>query len=72
MSPTASTQFPIQLTLLHFTDIGNLITSMHEFKYMGRTNDVNILERKCNQEAFLSAAGCLNRTVVEMAQSTYE
>ncbi|XP_048109309.1 sterile alpha motif domain-containing protein 9-like [Alosa alosa] len=42
------------------TGPGNLITPVHEFKFMGRTTDINILKRKFNQEVYRFAAGCMN------------
>lgn len=42
------------------TGPGNLIKPVHEFKYMGRSNDINVLKRKFNQEVFRFAAGCMN------------
>ncbi|XP_061079980.1 sterile alpha motif domain-containing protein 9-like [Conger conger] len=42
------------------TGPGNLIDPVHEYKYMGRTDDIDTIKRKFNNEVFRFAAGCMN------------
>lgn len=47
-------------TLAPETGPGNLVDPVHEYKFMGRTNDIDIIKKKFNKEVFRFAAGCLN------------
>ncbi|XP_036379762.1 sterile alpha motif domain-containing protein 9 [Megalops cyprinoides] len=42
------------------TGPGNLLDPVHEYKYMGRTDDIDTFKRKFNNEVFRFAAGCMN------------
>uniref|UniRef100_A0A8B9GU58 SAM domain-containing protein n=1 Tax=Astyanax mexicanus TaxID=7994 RepID=A0A8B9GU58_ASTMX len=38
----------------------NLIDPVHEYKFLGRAEDIHIMKKKINKEAFRFAAGCMN------------
>ncbi|XP_036419583.1 sterile alpha motif domain-containing protein 9-like [Colossoma macropomum] len=38
----------------------NLIDPVHEYKFLGRAEDINIMKKKINKEVFRFAAGCMN------------
>ncbi|XP_056336739.1 sterile alpha motif domain-containing protein 9-like [Danio aesculapii] len=42
------------------TGPGNLIDPVHEYKFMGRTDDMIVMKKKFNKEVFRFAAGCMN------------
>nr|XP_021326961.1 sterile alpha motif domain-containing protein 9-like isoform X2 [Danio rerio] len=42
------------------TGPGNLIDPVHEYKFMGRTDDITVMKKKFNKEVFRFAAGCMN------------
>ncbi|XP_036412005.1 sterile alpha motif domain-containing protein 9 [Colossoma macropomum] len=39
----------------------NLVDPVHEYKFLGRAEDIDIMKKKINKEVFRFAAGCLNR-----------
>ncbi|KAL0146983.1 hypothetical protein M9458_057712, partial [Cirrhinus mrigala] len=42
------------------TGPGNLVDPVHEYKFMGRTDDIHTIKKKFNKEVFRFAAGCMN------------
>ncbi|XP_048020085.1 sterile alpha motif domain-containing protein 9 isoform X2 [Megalobrama amblycephala] len=57
---SASHRYIKNYTLPPETGPGNLIDPVHEYKFMGRTDDMNVIKKKFNKEVFRFAAGCMN------------
>ncbi|XP_039550640.1 sterile alpha motif domain-containing protein 9-like isoform X1 [Pimephales promelas] len=57
---SASHRYIQNYTLPPETGPGNLIDPVHEYKFMGRTGDMNVMKKKFNIEVFRFAAGCMN------------
>ncbi|XP_067218901.1 sterile alpha motif domain-containing protein 9-like [Chanodichthys erythropterus] len=57
---SASHRYIQNYTLPPETGPGNLIDPVHEYKFMGRTDDMNVIKKKFNKEVFRFAAGCMN------------
>lgn len=57
---SASHRYIQNYTLPPETGPGNLTDPVHEYKFMGRTDDMNIMKKKFNKEVFRFAAGCMN------------
>lgn len=56
----ASHRYIENYTLPPETGPGNLIDPVHEYKFMGRTDDFLVMKKKLNKEVFRFAAGCMN------------
>ncbi|XP_055059405.2 sterile alpha motif domain-containing protein 9 [Misgurnus anguillicaudatus] len=57
---SASHRYIQNYTLPPETGPGNLIDPVHEYKFMGRTDDIHVMKKKFNKEVFRFAAGCMN------------
>ncbi|KAA0718690.1 Sterile alpha motif domain-containing protein 9 [Triplophysa tibetana] len=57
---SASHRYIENYTLPPETGPGNLIDPVHEYKFMGRTEDIQVMKKKFNKEVFRFAAGCMN------------
>ncbi|XP_067220244.1 sterile alpha motif domain-containing protein 9-like [Chanodichthys erythropterus] len=57
---SASHRYIQNYTLPPETGPGNLTDPVHEYKFMGRTDDMNVIKKKFNKEVFRFAAGCMN------------
>ncbi|KAG1933478.1 sterile alpha motif domain-containing protein 9-like [Pimephales promelas] len=57
---SASHRYIQNYTLPPETGPGNLTDPVHEYKFMGRTDDMNVMKKKFNKEVFRFAAGCMN------------
>uniref|UniRef100_A0A8C2C926 SAM domain-containing protein n=1 Tax=Cyprinus carpio TaxID=7962 RepID=A0A8C2C926_CYPCA len=57
---SASHRYIQNYTLPPETGPGNLTDPVHEYKFMGRTDDIDVIKKKFNKEAFRFAAGCMN------------
>ncbi|XP_056336689.1 sterile alpha motif domain-containing protein 9-like [Danio aesculapii] len=57
---SASHRYIQNYTLPPETGPGNLIDPVHEYKFMGRTDDITVIKKKFNKEVFRFAAGCMN------------
>ncbi|XP_057190982.1 sterile alpha motif domain-containing protein 9 [Triplophysa rosa] len=57
---SASHRYIENYTLPPETGPGNLIDPVHEYKFMGRTDDIHVMKKKLNKEVFRFAAGCMN------------
>ncbi|KAI7807318.1 sterile alpha motif domain-containing protein 9-like [Triplophysa rosa] len=57
---SASHRYIQNYTLPPETGPGNLIDPVHEYKFMGRTDDIHVMKKKFNKETFRFAAGCMN------------
>ncbi|KAI4888928.1 hypothetical protein NFI96_005929 [Prochilodus magdalenae] len=42
------------------TGPSNLVDPVHEYKFLGRAEDIHIMKKKINKEVFRFAAGCMN------------
>ncbi|XP_051989569.1 LOW QUALITY PROTEIN: sterile alpha motif domain-containing protein 9 [Xyrauchen texanus] len=42
------------------TGPGNLIDPVHEYKFLGRTDDIHVIKKSFNKKVFQFAAGCMN------------
>ncbi|RXN20110.1 sterile alpha motif domain-containing 9-like protein [Labeo rohita] len=57
---SASHRYIQNYTLPPETGPDNLIDPVHEYKFMGRTDDITVMKRKFNKEVFRFSAGCMN------------
>lgn len=57
---SASHRYIQNYTLPPETGPGNLIDPVHEYKFMGRTDDMTVMKKKFNKEVFRFATGCMN------------
>ncbi|XP_056116278.1 sterile alpha motif domain-containing protein 9 [Rhinichthys klamathensis goyatoka] len=57
---SASHRYIQNYTLPPETGPGNLTDPVHEYKFMGRTDDMNVMKKKFNKEVFRFTAGCMN------------
>ncbi|XP_043114041.1 sterile alpha motif domain-containing protein 9-like [Puntigrus tetrazona] len=57
---SASHRYIQNYTLPPETGPGNLTDPVHEYKFMGRTDDIDVIKKKFNKEVFRFAAGCMN------------
>ncbi len=57
---SASHRYIQNYTLPPETGPGNLTDPVHEFKLLGRTDDMNVKKRQFNKKVFYFAAGCMN------------
>ncbi|KAL0201445.1 hypothetical protein M9458_004632, partial [Cirrhinus mrigala] len=57
---SASHRYIQNYTLPPETGPGNLTDPVHEYKFMGRTDDIDVMKKKFNKEVFRFAAGCMN------------
>ncbi|MCJ8750294.1 hypothetical protein PDJAM_G00261000 [Pangasius djambal] len=57
---SASHRYIQNYTLPPETGPGNLTDPVHEYKFMGRTDDIHVMKKKFNKEVFRFAAGCMN------------
>uniref|UniRef100_A0A671P7W3 SAM domain-containing protein n=1 Tax=Sinocyclocheilus anshuiensis TaxID=1608454 RepID=A0A671P7W3_9TELE len=57
---SASHRYIQNYTLPPETGPGNLTDPAHEYKFMGRTDDIHVMKKKFNKEVFRFTAGCMN------------
>ncbi len=57
---SASHRYIQNYTLPPETGPDNLIDPVHEYKFMGRTDDIHTIKKKFHKEVFRFAAGCMN------------
>ncbi len=57
---SASHRYIQNYTLPPETGPGNLVDPVHEYKFLGRTDDIHIIKKKFNKVVFHFAAGCMN------------
>lgn len=57
---SASQRYIQNYTLPPETGPGNLVDPAHEYKFLGRTDDIHTIKRTFNKKVFRFAAGCMN------------